>query len=166
MATQPSLPNMTTASKWKSLNETTNNPETSIEVTQVVVTAAQLLALHTTPITIMAAGIIVGEVMVVRSVNLSLNWASGNTAYTLNAGTLKLYYGPTANGWPLTADLSGILSATAVQKTICPAILTAGPDVVANMCQQPLLLANAGSANFTLGNSTLTVTVEFSKTTP
>jgi hypothetical protein len=166
MATQPTLPNMTTSDKWRSLNQTTNNIEASIEVVQVVLTAAQLLALHTTPVTIMPAGAQVGEIIVVRSVSLSLNWVSGNTAYTLNSGTLKAYYGPTANTWPLTADLSSILSSTAVEKSICTQILNVGPDIVANMCQMPLLLANTGSANFTLGNSTLTVTIHFSKTTP
>jgi hypothetical protein len=165
MATFPTLPNQTTDKKWVSINESTNYFETGLFETQLIVTSAQLLALHTTPVTILAAGLQLGEVTVVRSVSLSLNWASGGTAYTLNAGTLKLYYGPLANAWPLTADLSTILSATAIEKTVCPAILTTGPDIVANMCQQPLLLGNS-VANYTLGTSTLTVTVEYSKTTP
>lgn len=166
MATQPSLPNMTQNSKWVSLNETTNNIETSIGCAQVVVTAAQLLALKTTPITILPAGVLTGEVVVVTSVFMSLNWLAGNTAYTLNGGNLRVYYGPVANAWPVTADVSSILSATAVEKTIQPTSILIGPDVVANMCQQPILLANSGSANYTLGNSTLTVTIQFQKTTP
>jgi hypothetical protein len=165
MATQPSLPNQTTSNKWKSLNEQNNNVECSIEEMQVLVTAAQLLALKTTPVVIVPAGAQIGEVIEVDSCSMSYNF--NTTAFTLNAGTLKLYYGPVTNGHALTADLStSFLTAAASRKIVNIQPLATTPDTATNLCQQPIYLANDGAANYTLGDATLTVTIRYSKTTP
>lgn len=165
MAAVASLPNMTTNTKWKSLNEVNNNTETSLEVAQVVVTAAQLLLLKTTAIQIIPAGIQVGEVIRVDAIHLKYNF--NTTAYTLNAGTLKVFYGPVANGHALCADQSASFLTAAASRIISgiPPLAVAA-DTITNATQQPIMLGNDGTANYTLGDATLTVTIEYSKTTP
>jgi hypothetical protein len=134
----------------------------------VTLTAAQILALATTPIQLIpdpsaqevtaGVGFGKGTAILVKSVSLSLNWLAGNTAYT-SAGTLKLYYGPVANALPLTADQNAILTQTAIADTIGVAILPLGVQLQAVIENLPILIAM--SANPTLGNSTLNVVVEY-----
>lgn len=163
MATVPQLPNMTTNTKWASRNQTNFNIETSIEVAQVQVTSAQLKALATTAIQIVPAPVITGEAITVRSICLGLNFLTA--AYTLNTGTLKLFYGPVANALALTGDESAILTQTANAKIIGIPPLAIGPDTNAHTTNQPIMLGN-DSSNYTVGAGTLTVTVEYSRTTP
>lgn len=165
MASQPSLPNMTTNRKWGSLNEFNANIENTIETAQVLVTSAQLLALKTTPVNIIPAGVQTGEVIMVDYAAMTYTFKT--TAYTLNAGTLKLFYGTVANGHPLTADLStNFLTAAASRVQFAFISQDIILDTIANMCQQGIYIGNDGTANYTLGDATLTVTVLYSKTTP
>lgn len=163
MATQPSLPNQTVQRKFASVNEYTQNIELTLSMEQTVLTAAQLNALKTTPIALTQPGVQAGEIVLVDYVSLTYTFKT--TAYTLNAGTLKFYYGPPANNWPITADLSGILTQAASKASIAWPTVNVGPDSLANMCQQSIYLGNTGTANYTLGDATLTVNVFYSKST-
>ena len=155
MATQPSLPGQTVNRKWGSINEVNQNIELTLSMEQTILTAAQLNALKTTPIAVTIPGIQLGEICLVDFVSLTYTFKT--TAFTLNSGNLKFYYGPVANNWPITADLSAILTNTATKAMI------AYPN--ANMCQQSIYIANSGAANFTLGDGTLTINVFYSKST-
>lgn len=164
MATQPSLPVQTTARKWASINQANGNFEYSIEEMQVQVTAAQLLALKTTPINIVPAGQQVGEAIFVDFYCMTYTFKT--TAYTLNAGTLKLFYGPIANAHPLSADLStNFLTAAASRVLMGSPTLIVGPDTFTNNLSQGIFIGNDGGANYTLGDGLLTVTILYSKTT-
>lgn len=164
MATQPSLPSMTTPRKWASINEVNNNFEYTLEVAQIQVTSVQLLALKTTPINLIPAGVQVGEVIFVDFYCMTYTFKT--TAYTLNAGTLKVFYGPVANAHALTADLStNFLTAAASRALMGSPTIIVGADTFANNIQQGIFLGNDGGANYTLGDATLTVTIIYTKTT-
>jgi hypothetical protein len=163
MAISPSLPNIQTYPLWQAINEQSNNVEYSLEVCQIQLTAAQLNALKTTPIQFSPTPSIYQAIWVD---SLTVRNDYNSVAYTLNAGTLKLYYGPPANALPITADLSGILTQTANSMIVNIPLLVVGPTTFANVQQQPIYLGNTGGANFTLGNSPVTFTMMFGRTTP
>jgi hypothetical protein len=141
----------------------------AVQTYTTTLTAAQVLALATTPVqlvptgqevaTVAGSGFGKGLAILVKSVSLALNWLAGNTAYTLGGATLKLFQGPVANALPLTADMSSILTQTAISDDVGIAILPLGVQTQALTENQPILLAM--SANPTLGNSTLSVTIEY-----
>lgn len=164
MATQPSLPVQTTPRKWAALNQANNNFEYTLEELQVQLTAAQLLALKTTPVNIIPGGQQVGEVIFVDFYCMTYTFKT--TAYTLNAGTLKLFYGTTANAHALTADLTtNFLTAAATRVLMGSPTLIVGPDTNALNTQAGIFLGNDGGANFSLGDGLLTITILFAKTT-
>jgi hypothetical protein len=164
MATQPSLPNMTTNVKFAARNTTNYNMETSVAIAQLFVTAAQLKTLKATPLIVVPAPIIVGEAINVDSINLSYNF--GTTAFA-GSGTLKVFYGPVANAHALCADQStSFLTATASRKVIGIPPLGVSVDTNANSTNQPIFIANDGAAEFTTGDGTLTVTILYAVTTP
>lgn len=167
MSVAQTIPSVTTQDKWKTKNSQTQYDECSIGVVQVRLTAAQLNALKTTPVVIsVAPGVAqqnAGRSYYIYNITLKLNF--GTTAFTLNAGTLKLFYGVVANAHPLTADLSAILLRTSSGATInIPTLVVT--DSIANALNQALILGNDGGANYTLGDSTLDVTVQYGITTP
>lgn len=165
MANQ-TLPSVVTQTKFSTTNPVTENTEITLEILQTRLTAAQLLALKTTAIAIVPATLVnANEAIWVDNITLKYNFLT--TAYTLNAGTLKIFYGPVANAQALSADLSAAFL-TAAASRIIPNIpfLKIGPDTVANMTGQGIFLGNDGAANYTLGDATLDVTVTYSRTTP
>ena len=165
MATQPSIPNVTDTKKFATVNSVTFNIETGLFVLQTQITALQLKALRATPITLIPAGVQIGEAIICDRIHLSYNFVT--TAYTLNAGTLKVFYGPVANAHALTVDLAtSFLTAAASRKIIGVNPLVIGSDTFTNTTLQPIIIANDGAAEYTLGDATLTVTIEYSKTTP
>lgn len=165
MSVAQTLPNITPNQPlWTALNQQSNNIQYTLEAMQVRVTSAQLLALHTTPVQLIPAPGI-GQTVWVDTVCVKYNF--NTTAYTLNAGTLKLFYGPIANAHALTADLSaGLLTAAASRLLLQPPILIVAADTLVNLTNQPIYLYNDGTANYTLGDATLDVTIMFSRTTP
>jgi hypothetical protein len=163
MATSPSLPNIQTYPLWQAVNQQNGNAMYSLEVAQVQLSVAQLLALKTTPIQLTPIPSIYQAIWV-DTFCIRLDY--GGTAYTLTGGNLKLFYGPVANANPLSGDLSAILTQTANAITINSPVLTVGPAPFAQIQQQPIYIGNSGAANYTLGNSPVTFTVFFGRTTP
>lgn len=160
--TLPNIPNNTPL--FQSLNEQSNNPQYSLEVQQVRLTAAQLNALKTTPILLVPAPGL-GQSLWVDSVAVKYNF--NTTAYTLNAGTFKIFYGTTANAHPLTVDLSGsFLTAAASRAIVNIPTLVVASDTLANNINQGIFAGNDGTANYTLGDATVDVTIMFGRTTP
>lgn len=127
------------------------------------VTSAQLKTLKATPVNIWTPDIVVTDEpnVVYVPISLSLHYLYKTAAYTLNAGTLILYYGPVANAKPLCADQSGII--TGVANSIDPniALLDTGVLTEAQSQNMPLVLGNAGAAEFTAGAGSLTVAVTY-----
>lgn len=164
MAVAQTLPNIQTYPLWQAINEQSNNVEYSLEVAQVQLTSAQLLALKTTAIQVTPTPAPNQSLWVdcVAAIRLDFN----TTAYTLNAGNLEFFYGPPANAHPITVDLSAILTAAGSRISTNIPILVVAPDTFANIQGQPIFIGNTGTANYTLGNSTLTVTLMFGRTTP
>jgi hypothetical protein len=163
MATSPSLPNIQTYPLWQAVNQQNGNVMYTLEVAQVQVSAAQMNLLRTTPIQLTPTPSIY-QCLWVDTYSVRLDY--GGTAYTLNGGNLKLFYGPVTNLNPLTSDLSAILTQTASAISINGPILFVGPASFATTQQMPIYIGNSGGANYSLGNSPVTFTVFFGRTTP
>lgn len=123
-----------------------------------VLTSAQLLALRTTPVSIIPAPgpgkYIQVESMIMRSV-------FGGTAYTLNAGTLKMFQGPVANAKALTADQSALLTAVANSTNLNIAVVPLTALTDPQIINTDIEMGNDGTANYTLGNGTVIVYVNY-----
>lgn len=167
MAVAQSLPQIPTYDTWRATNEVNGKIQDSLSSFQQVITSAQLLALRATPVKISVtpnASINPDEVLIVRSMNFK--YIYNGTAYTLNAGTLKVFYGLVASAHAMTADLSALLLGVVNRYSIGVPPLATLNVVTAEALALPIYLGNDGAAEFTLGNGTLTVTTLFSKTTP
>jgi hypothetical protein len=123
-------------------------------ITRVTVTAAQLLALKTTPLLLVPPPGL-GLALKVSSMALKLLFAT--TAYTLNAGTLRLFIGTVANAVPIIPDQSAILTQVASKIVLGIPTVTSGVQNVALIENQGIFLGNDGTANYTLGDSPLNV---------
>lgn len=127
------------------------------------ITSAQLLALKAAPITIVPVDIVVtgNPNIILVPLAISLHYLFVTAAYTLNAGTLRLYYGPVANNKPLCADQAALL--TNVANEVNPIIAITAPGVLteAQGLNMPIILGNAGAAEFTLGAGSLIVNVAY-----
>jgi hypothetical protein len=122
------------------------------------ITAAQLLALRGADVTLIPAPV-AGLANVVDSISLRINF--GTVAYTLNAGTLKVFQGPSANGIALTGDLSALLTQAVSSDNIGVPALATGVQTKVNSEAQPIVLGNTGAAQFTLGDGTLDIVVTY-----
>jgi len=144
--------------------ETKGNPKgdqiisEGTQIAAVTLTSAQLLALKGNDVQIVPA-CPAGYINVMEAVTLRINF--GGTAYTLNAGTLIPYLGPSANGVPLTADLSTILTQGATSDNVGVPALATGVKAQNLIEAQGIYLGNQGAAQYTLGNGTLDVIIEY-----
>lgn len=126
-------------------------------VASVTLSSAQVLAIFTTPITVVAAP---GAGLMVLPTAALFNYTFVSTAYTDGGGSLFLYYGSNA-GTAATSSMatSGFWTLThsaATQSTI----INHSNAAVTALANQPLVLQQ-NTANPTLGNGTLTVTVAY-----
>jgi hypothetical protein len=131
------------------------------EATQVAaqtVTSAKLLALKGADVLLVAAPP-AGYALMLENISLRLNFST--PAYTLNAGTLIVYLGPSANAVPLVADLSAILTATATSDNVGIPVLASGVITQVKAEAVGLYLGNTGSAQFTAGAGTLDVILTY-----
>jgi hypothetical protein len=133
-----------------------------VQVMKTTLTSAQLLALKATPLALIPAG---GTNRITEILNITLRMIFSSPAYTLNAGTLKLFYGPVANALPLTADQAAILTAGANGSVIGVALVPVGtaasPASDTNGRNQPIIIANDGAAEYTLGAGQLEVIISY-----
>lgn len=147
-----------------SIVETKGNPRgdqliaEAVQLAAVTVTSALLLALKGADVQLVPAPPL-GYAIDVIDISLRINF--GGTAYTLNAGTLIPYLGPSANGVPLTADLSAILTQGATSDNIGIPALATGVKTQALTEAQGVFLGNQGAAQYTLGNGTLDVVISY-----
>lgn len=162
MATQQTLPNLPSYKVFGAKSEQSNNDSLSLEVAQTRLTSAQLLALHTTPIALTPTPL-VGQSLYVYSITAKLTF--NTTAYTLNAGDLKVFYGPVGNAHPITADLSSLLTQIASKAIVNIPTLVVAVDTLANTTGVPLYAGN-DVANYTLGDGVVDITIVFGRTTP
>lgn len=161
MAAAQTLPNIQGNPKFASSNSQSGNTELTFDVIQVRLTAAQLLALKTTPIQLTPTPN-PGEVICVHCSMFKYTFVT--TAYTLNAGTLKLFFGPVANAHAMTADLStSFLTAAASRVISNVAGITVASDTIANGTGQPIFVGNDGAANYTLGDAVVDITLIYSR---
>lgn len=122
-----------------------------------ILTSAQLKALKATPITIIPAPG-VGKFIEVMQAAAYYSFLTG--AYTLNAGTLKLYHGPAANAKVLTADLAaGMIDQAVNMSELDIPILATGALTDAQALNVGIVAANTGAAEFTVGAGTVELVV-------
>jgi len=125
--------------------------------TKLTLTSAQLLALKATPVIVIPAP---GSGKYIHVIGCDIYYLFNSVAYTLNAGTIKLYHGPVANAKPLTAALeTGLIDQSANRSNLDVAILATGNLTDAQALNVPIYVANAGAAEFTLGNGTVELVV-------
>lgn len=143
----------------------TSNANTGLtqQVAKVTLSSAQLLALKTTPISLLAAP---GAGKAIDVISITLRYVFGTTAYTLNAGTFKIFYGTTANAHALVADQSALLTNTATKTIVGLPTLVVAADSDANSLNNAIFAGNDGGANYTLGDGTVNVTLVYSIVTP
>jgi hypothetical protein len=125
----------------------------NIATAVVLVTSAQLLALHTTPVTIVPAPG-AGKAILILGRGLALSFVAGASAYVSTGSDEGLYYGVTSNlasGAAVASTLTGASSAIATQNGAA----STNPALLNN---QPIVLYGP-TANMTAGNGTATVTV-------
>jgi hypothetical protein len=157
-----------TANQWNLINSEPSQIATMVG--PFTITAAQLLALNTTPIVILpvpAVTTIVGAASplqnvayVIKSVSTKLNF--GTTAFAGGTG-LGLWYGATPTGSAIISIPPAAVTATAstLVLDIGPAVPTGysvSPPTLAE--GQQVILANSGTA-LTAGDGTLDVIVEY-----
>lgn len=124
-------------------------------ISRSLITSAQLLALKTTGVNLIPAA---GPNTVITLDTVTLHYLFNTTAYTLNAGTLRLFYGPQASALPLCADTSvGLIDQVANRAIPSVPLTLIAVQTDANGVNQPITLGNTGTANFTLGAGTLVV---------
>ena len=121
-----------------------------------MLTSAQLLALNTTPITLIPAA---GAGNMISIVNATLEYNFVATPYTVPGGTqLQLFVNTLEVGTDIAAaglvdqGANTVASTTAANQTTGTAAAT--------LANQPLTITNS-IGNFTLGDGTLTVTVYY-----
>jgi hypothetical protein len=149
-----------------SLNSTGATPTTPglppvaglISKIKLTLTAAQLNAIKTTPISIIPAP---GANRYLQVIGVTARLLFGTTAFTLNAGTLKLFLGPVANAKALTADMSALLTQVVNATTIGQAVLGNATLTDAQALNVPIQIGNDGAANYTLGDGTVEFIVIF-----
>lgn len=119
------------------------------------ITAAQLKAIKATPLTLVAAPG-AGLALIPAMVYYKYNFLT--SAFTLNAGALRLFQGPVANNIPIHADIAaGTIDQVANRTVIDPPVLKQGPASDANLVNQAITIANDGAAEFTVGLGNLDV---------
>lgn len=129
---------------------------------RTVISAAQLLALKTTPVVLLAIAPQPAQANAIISLDgIAMHYIFTTAAFTLNAGTLQLFYGPPANALSMCADQAAVL--TNVANRVIPAII---PTAIAAQTEalglvQTIQLGNTGAANFTVGGGSLVVTFSY-----
>lgn len=128
------------------------------------VTSAQLKALRATSVELVAAP---GTGLIITPVNVVYRYNFLTTTYTLNAGTLRTFYGPVANNIPMHADVAGGLIDAAANRNIpFVPMIKQGPVTDATSLNMPIQLGNDGAAEYTLGLGSLDVLVIYGIHTP
>lgn len=127
--------------------------------TKVLISSAQLLALKGTPLTLISAP---GPGKLIVTNQATFRYVFNSVAYTLNAGTIKLFQGPVANAKTLTASVATGLIDQVVNTTNIGVPTTATGNLTdAQAVNTAVMIANDGAAEFTLGNGTLEVIVDY-----
>lgn len=135
-------------------------PATQIQVASVTLSSAQILASHTTGVNVVAAP---GAGFALIPTEMVLNYTFATTAYTDGGGNLQLQWGttggqavtnstiPTAALWAQTHSTVAFRANMAV---------TTALNLATTVANQPLA-AQQDTANPTLGDGTVTVTVAY-----
>ena len=130
----------------------------SVQIRALTMTNAQLLALKGADVLIVdPPGL--GYAIDVIDISLRINFKT--PVFTLNAGTLKLFLGPSSNNVAVSADLSAILSAAVTSDNVGIVSTATGVLAQSQIENQGIFIGNTGTAQFTLGGGTLDVVVEY-----
>ena len=143
---------------WYAITTDAGTGDAMLQIKRIL-TAAELLALHTTPIVLVPAP---GPNKMIQPLSASLAYHHGATPYTLNGATsLRIFLGnPLLEGF-LNMHLPGCIDQPTDQweDPLAPSANT-GPDILANWVNQPLTV-DIDVANLTLGDGTVTLTVDY-----
>lgn len=125
----------------------------------VNITAAQLKAIRATPIQILPAP---GAGLANMVTMIAYYYRFLTTAFTINAGKLRLFQGAVANNIPIHADIAtGFIDQVVNETILNPPQIIQGPAIDANLVNQAINLANDGAAEFTLGLGSVDVVVVY-----
>lgn len=129
-----------------------------VKKVKVLISSAQLLALRATPILNLIPA--AGASSFNQVLQVSFRYLFGTVAYTLNAGTIKLFYGPVASAKALTASVAtGLVDQVANRTTLGQAILGQANLTDAQALNVDIELGNDGAAELSLGDGTLEVII-------
>lgn len=121
----------------------------------VTITSAQLLALHATPITLIAAP---GAGQMILLQQASMEYVFNTTAYTVPVGAnLRLLINGVTVGTDIAA--TGLLDQVANTIGYARAANQTTGIATATLANQPLTITNTNATEFTLGDGTLVVNV-------
>lgn len=128
-----------------------------IHTRKITLTSAMLLALKATPqIVIPPFGLAIG----IHVLGAAFRYNFATTAYTLNAGTLRLFQGAVAV--PVIASVAaGLIDQAANKDLLDVPIISSGAQNPVALENVNLIVANDGAAEFTLGDGTVDVIVHF-----
>jgi len=128
-------------------------------VAKFTLTSAQLKALKATPVTLIAAP---GAGKAILVTGLAFHYSFGTVAYTLNAGTIRLFQGAVADNHPLCASVaSGLVDQTADTSNVGQAVTGTGNIAKAKAENVAITVANDGAAEMTLGDGTLDIIIKY-----
>jgi hypothetical protein len=135
-----------------------SNSATVLQVAVVTVTSAEILSLHSAPITVVAGQ---GANTMVNVFDLVVEFVPVSTPYTVAGGsTLQFQYSTNGDNVAVPVAGTGLLDQTTKH------LSTTDIDTVAGLTSSSVSnasidLTTSADANFTLGNGTLTITIYY-----
>lgn len=126
----------------------------AIQTVTVTLTSAQVLALHTTPVTVVQAP---GAGLAIVPVSAMFNYQFGGTAYTDGGGNITL----AGNGTGNYASFASAGFWDQGSSKVKPFTALTNPAVVSLAAVESAIQVGQNTANPTLGNGLLAVTVAY-----
>ncbi len=129
-----------------------------LQQVQVTLSSAELLALHATPIQVLPAQ---GSNTVIVVDNVVLEFVPNTTPYASVATSDLAVYVDTTKATTFTGDSTGLIDQTAKTFELFAKSTTNFFTTDAHSDNQPCMIANVGAGNFTAGDGTVVVTVNY-----
>src|SRR5581483_7116770 len=137
---------------------TLSNITDAIKVVQTTLSSAQLLALKTTPVQLLAAPGANLQYVIQR---VALEFVPNTTPYaTVSTADISVYT-DTTQASAFKGDSTGLLDQSAKTYELVAATTTKFFTTDAHSTNQPLMVANVAASNYTAGNGTCVVTVYY-----
>jgi len=122
----------------------------------VQLSSSQLLNLHATPVTLIAAP---GAGFALSLLDCMLHYKYNSTAYTINGDSIKLDYNNAATAFALTFSEAGFFDQTSDQFKFFNGTTANGARTLVE--NEPFTIGAAGGSNMTLGNGTAVLYINY-----